>query len=128
MSRVKSFVFDYFQKFPENEKAHLEERIPLWKVVMLEKSEMITFGYFINGEKWGFDHIDDSILNNPWLVKISQNCYVNMLYVIEGLTRHSQLKMKLKKENQGLKEVNFELVVLHEDIRKILERRQDRID
>ena len=122
MSRVKSFVFDYFQKFSEKEKAHLEDHIPLWKVVMLEKSEMVTFGYFINGEKWGLDHMDDSILSNPWLVKISQNCYVNMLYVIEGLSRRSQLKMKLKKENGLSKEVNFELVVLEEEIRKIMEK------
>ncbi|MEN5232874.1 hypothetical protein [Sphingobacterium faecium] len=122
MSRVKSFVFDYFQKFSEKEKAHLDDQIPLWKVVMLEKSEMVTFGYFINGEKWGLDHMDDSILSNPWLVKISQNCYVNMLYVIEGLSRRSQLKMKLKKENALSKEVTFELVMLHEEIRKIMEK------
>ena len=66
--------------------------------------------------------MDDSILSNPWLVKISQNCYVNMLYVIEGLSRRSQLKMELKKENALSKEFNFELVMLQEEIRKIMEK------
>ncbi|MNY33694.1 hypothetical protein D3C86_1679820 [compost metagenome] len=108
----------------------MEDQIPLWKVVILEKSELITFGYFINGEKWGLDHMDDSILSNPWLVKISQNCYVNMLYVIEGLGRHSQLKINLKKHDLVPKEVSLEFVMLHEEIRKILETKtsSDKLD
>lgn len=120
ISRVKSFVFDYFRKFSKEERWHLEQEIPLWKVVVLEKSEWIMFGYFINGEKWALHHVDDQILSNPWLVKVSQNCYVNMLYVVDGLCRRSMLKVDLKTGNRVSKEVNMELVILHEEIRAIL--------
>lgn len=120
ISRVKSFVFDYFRKFSKEERWHLEQDIPLWKVVILEKSELIMFGYFINGEKWALHHVDDKILSNPWLVKVSQNCYINMLYVVDGLCRRSMLKMDLKMGNRVSKEVNMELVILHEEIRAIL--------
>lgn len=124
-SRVVNFVFEYFQQLIKQRRWDLDNDIPLWNVVILEKTEFITFGYFVNGEKWGFQQFDDAILSNPWLVKISQNCYINMLYVVDDLYRRRMVKVDLKDRDTMAKEVNCELVMLNEEIRSILETHTD---
>lgn len=117
-TRMKKFLFEYYF---ENFKRPLRGDIPLWTVVFFEKTATVTFGYFVNGEKWALLNFDDTILNNPWVIKINQNSYINMLYVLEKPDYRVLLK-----ENQQIDEVpkkanRIEVVALYEQVRMGLE-------
>lgn len=124
-SKVLKFICDYFLLLSSKKKMTLKDSIPLWKIVVLEKTEKVTFGYFINGEKWSFLEFNDRILTNPWLVKVSQHCYVNMLYVSEILNRKLRDKKHVDKDTSKDAKMNDDQVVLNSKVRELLDPLMD---
>lgn len=120
-TKVKKFIFDYYQGIFENLQWHLRDNIPLWKVVFFEKIGAVTFGYFANGEKWALLNFDDAILNNPWVLKINQNCFINMLYVREKPDCRNMLKVNQKIGEVCNKMNRVEIVALYEPVRAVLD-------
>jgi len=115
-SRVIKFVFEYYQIRLQKQEWNIEGNIPLWKIVFFEKTATITFAYFVNGEKWGLHHFNSAILDNPWVVKINQSSYVNMLYVPDK----SDYRVVLKVSDDKKKENRVEIVRLYATIRTAL--------
>lgn len=120
-TRLKKFLFDYYYEIFKNQHRHLRDDIPLWKVVFFEKTATVTFGYFVNGEKWALLNFDDNILNNPWVIKINQNSYINMLYVLEKSDYRVLLKANQQMDETPKKVNRTEIVALYGQVRMGLE-------
>lgn len=120
-SRVIKFVFEYYQIRLQKQEWNIEGNIPLWKIVFFQKTATITFAYFVNGEKWGLHHFNNTILDNPWVVKINQSSYVNMLYVPDKSDYRIVLKVSQKNVDGTTKENRVEIVRLYATIRTALD-------
>lgn len=120
-TKVKKFLLDHYSENYKNQQWLLNEDIPLWKLVLFEKTATVMFGYFANGEKWALLNFDDTILNNPWVIKINQSTYVNMLYVLEKTDYRVILKINEQVSERPKKEIRVEVVTLYEQVQRRLE-------
>lgn len=124
-TKMQKFLFDYFQLLSAKEVWNLDGDIPFWKMVIIEKTAHVHFGYFLNGEKWALQSIDHTIFNNPWLVKISQNIFINMLYVLKAPDDRDLVVINREQTDEELSERSIEIITLHKKIRTALEAAVD---
>lgn len=116
-SRKREFLFAYFDMLLKSVDWRLKNELPLWKVVAFEKKERVAIAYFANGEKWIIHDFDDVILLNLWLVKINQNCYVNMLYAAQEL---GSVRVPAVGVKSGEKAKRSECILLRVEIKEKL--------
>lgn len=66
------------------------------ELVIIERVKTVYFGIYANGSKWLLpNEAVETLLNNPWIVKLSNKAFVNMLYCKKNMltgTRGSKIK------------------------------------
>lgn len=51
------------------------------ELIIIERVETVYFGIYANGKKWLLpNEAVEALLNNPWIVKLNNKAFVNMLY------------------------------------------------
>ncbi|MDH5825880.1 hypothetical protein [Sphingobacterium faecium] len=114
------YLFDYFQMLLNDEKWHLEGQIPLWKAVVFERTKIITYAYFANGEKWVLHDIDNAVFDNPWVIKISNNYHLNMLYATLERKKLMLKKAHGNKLKSPKKLQKVDVLILHGNVVNVL--------